>query len=148
MTSVRPTANAAVDLADHFPDSADELQAVVRAERTQLKLSLDELGTVVRKKVDVRSRLFEHPAVTVGAAVAAGVLLGVLSNKVSAGDRSRGASFHGADRRTGGSSTSSSSGYGRIASTIFALAGRRLADIAEDTVRDALAHRRRRTAGD
>ncbi len=134
-------AKATPDFAEDLPESADELQAVVAAERKQLKRSLDELGNAVREKVNVRSRLRENPLITVGAAFTAGIVLGVLSNRATGGAPDGNAParpiWHSSPSRP-----SVGSAFGHMASTIAALVGQRLASVAEESVRSALAHRR------
>jgi hypothetical protein len=128
---------------DPLPDSAEDLEAVVRAERQRLKRSLDDLGHAVREKVDVRARLVEHPAVTVAAAFTAGAVLGALSNR-QAKHSSKQRLLPPASQRTlqgrsmaGGVRDS----FGQMATTVVTLIGQRLARVAEDTVRQALARR-------
>ncbi len=69
-----------LDLSPTDADTSAELEGIVRAERRQLKQSLDDLGNTVRHKVDVRSHLQERPWIGIGLALAAGVVVGVLSN--------------------------------------------------------------------
>lgn len=136
--------NATNGFADNLPESADDLQEVVRAERQELKRSLDELGSAVRDKVDVRSRLLEHPLAAVGAALTAGVVLGVLSNKAGGGRFSgRDAASSSSDSDVSAPPTSAGNGFslGHMASSIAALVGQRLANVAEETVRNVLARR-------
>lgn len=141
------------EFVDNLPESADALEAVVRAERQQLKRSLDELGSAVREKVNVRSKLREHPLITVGAALAAGVALGVMSNRVTdrrdAWSDSLVAPSPKTDRMHRGTSsqTQFSGTLGNMASTVAALVGQRLASVAEDVVRSALSSRRRPPGG-
>jgi len=71
------------EFVDNLRESADALEAVVRAERQRLKRSLDELGSAVREKVNVRSKLRGHPLITVGASLGAGIALGVINNRVT-----------------------------------------------------------------
>lgn len=123
---------------DNLPESADELQTVLRAERKELKRSLDELGSAVRDKVDVRSRLLEHPLMSVGAALAAGLILGVLSNRAVASSAPSSAPPGAAVKLAGKKRKAKSNTFGQMASTVAALVGQRLANVAEDAVRSAL----------
>jgi ElaB/YqjD/DUF883 family membrane-anchored ribosome-binding protein len=138
----RTSTDSTTAFVHNLPESADELQAVLSAERQQLKRSLDELGSAVREKVNVKSQLREHPLLTVGVAFAGGVLLGVLSKRAMADDDVDDGTFRrpgtkaAKRRRTGGGA------FGHMTSTIAALVGQRLASVAEDTVRNALARRR------
>ncbi len=126
---------------ESLPESADDLQAVVRAERQELKRSLDELGTAVRDKVDVRSRLLEHPLMAVGAALSAGVVLGILSNKAMQSGGSGRTPAASSPTRAASPQPKSGIGFGHMASTVAALVGQRLANVAEEAVRNVLARR-------
>lgn len=131
------------DFSDNLPDSAEELQVVVTAERQKLKRSLDELSTTVRERFDVRTRLIEHPLMAVGAAMAAGALVGALSNRTDKRERITGASRSVSAQQDFPARKSSGQWLGQIALTVATLASQRLAEVAKDGVRSALASRRR-----
>ncbi len=133
--------NRTSDFSDSLPDSAEELEVVVLAERQKLKRSLDELSTTVRDRLDVRTRLREHPLMTVGAAAALGVVLGVLSNRSA--NRPRVSEALERDPSTLRSAARSQSGQviGNMALTVSTLVGQRLADMLTDGVRKTLAPR-------
>ncbi len=139
------TARRTSEFADNLPDSADELEVVVLAERQKLKRSLDELSTTVRDRLDVRTRLREHPLVAVGAAAAVGVALGVLSNRSSKHSLASGAIER--DPRPMRVAAGSQSGQllGSMALTVSTLVGQRLADLVTDSVRKSLGPRSSRT---
>ncbi len=142
MTSIAPRSTST--FTDKLPDSSDEIEAVVREERKQLKASIEELGSAMRDKVDVRTHFREHPLASVGIGFAAGIALGVLSNQSTNGHGSRSdhrrAQMH---REHASHLTGSSSGkMGKFAAAIMGMVGSRVADLAEDTLRDSLARRR------
>jgi ElaB/YqjD/DUF883 family membrane-anchored ribosome-binding protein len=134
--------NRTGDFSDSLPDSAEELEVVVLAERQKLKRSLDELSSTVRDRLDVRTRLREHPMMTVGAAAALGVVLGVLSNR-SAPRRSRVSepSDHEPSKLRSAARSQSGQVIGNMALTVSTLVGQRLADLVTDGVRKTLAPR-------
>jgi alpha-beta hydrolase superfamily lysophospholipase len=138
------------EFVDNLRESADALEAVVRAERQRLKRSLDELGSAVREKVNVRSKLRGHPLITVGASLGAGIALGVMSNRVTDRCDARSDAFLSPAPKTQcmhratSSQTQFSGTLGNMASTVAALVGQRLASVAEAVVRNSLSRRRRR----
>jgi len=122
------------------PESADALNAVVRAERTELKRTLGELESAVRHKMDVRSRLQDHPLTTVGVACAAGVVLGVLSNRMPPDSSSRDEDRSGrlSARRLAGAMTVATTPFATMAASVTTLVAQRLADVAEEALRRVL----------
>jgi hypothetical protein len=93
--------------------------------------------------MDVRARLLEHPLVTVGAACAAGVALGVLSNRVprrgDASDRRPSGSIP--EQRAAGPMAGATAPFAAMAATVTTLVAQRLADVAEETLRRVLTPR-------
>lgn len=142
MTSIAPRTTST--FTDKLPDSSDEIEAVVREERKQLKASIEELGSAMRDKVDVRTQFREHPLAAVGIGFAAGIVLGVLSSRATNGrDASRIPGRAKARRKHSYESNGAESGkLGKIGAAIMGMVGSRVADLAEDTLRDSLARRR------
>lgn len=136
--AVRPTS----EFSDNLPESADELEVVVLAERQKLKRSLDELSTTVRDRLDVRTRLMEHPLMTVGAAAAVGVALGVLSNRAARHSRASGTPERESSKSKSVSRSQSGQLFGNMALTVSTLVGQRLADLVTDGVRKSLGPRK------
>jgi hypothetical protein len=129
---------------DTLPDSPDALEAVVRAERQQLKASIEELGTVMRNKVNVRSQFREHPLASVGLGLLAGITLGALSNRASKSTRHNSPDQKSFGNGQAHSSTShrESGALGKFGTSMLAIVGTRVADLAEDTLRSALSRSR------
>lgn len=147
MTSIAPRNSTA--FTDTLPDNSEELEAVVRAERKQLKASIEELGSAMREKVDVRTQFREHPLAAVGIGFAAGIVLGVVSNRVT---NVRGASSarrvphhrddEAAEHFSSANGAASSGKMGKFAAAMMGMVGSRVAELAEDTLRESLARRR------
>ena len=123
-----------------LPDSADELAAVMRDERAQLKHSLQALGSAVKEKVEWRSHVRDNALAVAGVGFLAGAALGVISAR-------RGGVSAAAPGRTGRERPGNGVGLSMLANmsaTIAAMVGRRVAGVAEDALRQALTKRRAR----
>jgi ElaB/YqjD/DUF883 family membrane-anchored ribosome-binding protein len=142
MTSIVP--RNTTTFTDTLPDSSDEIEAVVRHERKQLKASIEELGSVMREKVDIRTQFREHPLAAVGVGFAAGIALGVLSNRATnrrdSSPAYRNEESHSAHAARSNGTTSGT--LGKFAAAMMAMVGPRVANFAEDTIRESLSRRR------
>ncbi len=135
----RATTRLTNGAAETFPESADDLHAVVRADRSELKRTLGELETAVRYNMDVRARLLDHPLATVGVACVAGVALGVLSNRVQRNDATPTRSVERmAATGAAGAMTVVAAPFVKMATSVTTLVAQRLADVAEETLRRVL----------
>lgn len=116
----------------------------MREERKQLKASIEELGSAMREKVDVRAQFRENPMALAGAGFAAGLIFGILSGRSqNNGSSTSSASLSEKINRQPSHGTKSSSGtFGKFAAAVSGMVGMRIADLAEDTIRDSLAKSR------
>lgn len=136
--SIARIADREVSLAS--PDNSVELEKALRVERGRLRESFEELKHSLREQVDVRA----HPAIAAAAAFAVGAALGVISAR-RAGPPSRARIDDDPDDGDGGRER-----FGRTTNAVsqFALmaldlAGRRAVEVAESSLRDAWARRKR-----
>lgn len=128
------------------PDNSAELEKALRVERGRLRESFEELKHSLREQVDVRTHVREHPAIAAAAALAVGAALGVISARWSGSSRARKDDDHDyEDDDDGGRERfgRTSSAVGQFALMALDLAGRRVVEVAESSLRDAWARRKR-----
>lgn len=130
--------------AETLPDSPDALEVVMREERRQLKASIEELGSAMREKVDVRARFRENPLAVAGAGFAAGLIFGVISgrSKSNEADTLSPSLSEKINHKPSAGSNRSPGTFGKFAAAVTGMVGMRVADLAEDTIRDSLANSR------
>ncbi len=130
--------------AETLPDSPAELEVVMRKERQHLKASIEELGSAMRDKVDVSAKVRENPLAVAGAGFAVGLLFGMLSSRSgAAGDGGASVSRGETSNRRNAPDTGGSPGtFGKLAAAVTGMVGMRVADLAEDTIRESLAKSR------
>lgn len=124
------------------PDSSDELEKALKVERGRLKHSFDELKATLREQADVRTHVREHPAIAAAAAFAVGATLGILSSR---GSRRSHADEYEEDDDDGARLrlNRTSNAVGQFAAVVLDMAGRRIIEVAESSMRDAWARRKR-----
>lgn len=150
MTSIAPINGSSkapinnTSFTDSLPDSPDALEVVMREERKQLKASIEELGSAMREKVDVGAKFRENPLAVAGAGFAAGIVFGMLSGRARTnGDDDPSTSLSGKINGKHASDHNRSPGtFGKFAAAVTGMVGMRVADLAENTIRDSLANRR------